>query len=202
VVAFRGTLPESFSNWILDLDASKFADYDSIPNAQVHSGFLDAYNSVSGPLKTAFNQLMQQYPGSNVLFTGHSMGAAMANLAATDMLAVGGNGGQAMLITFGCPRVGNQAYASFAENNFALSWRITHAADIVPHVPPMWMVCDQLIFVVFVCLFVCISFPYRRTGLLAHRLRGVVSRRPEPVHRVHRWRGPARQRGPHLLGLA
>lgn len=134
-MAFRGTDPDSLANWIVDLDASEGTDYGLIPGARVHSGFFGAYQALSAILAADFNQLRTQYPSYQVLFTGHSLGAAVANLAAVDLLAVHGQGSQAVLYNFGSPRVGNNAYATYGENNVGVTYRVTHYDDIVPHLP-------------------------------------------------------------------
>jgi hypothetical protein len=45
-VAFRGTEPSRFRNWLVDLDAVK-TPYHLVPNASVHTGFLRAYEGLS-----------------------------------------------------------------------------------------------------------------------------------------------------------
>ncbi|KAI6182304.1 Lipase domain containing protein [Aphelenchoides bicaudatus] len=78
------------------------------------------------------------YPNATVLFTGHSLGAAVASLASSlfayenqDILTVN----QIRLITFGQPRVGNQEYAQGHDYYVPNTWRIIHRYDIVAHIP-------------------------------------------------------------------
>jgi hypothetical protein len=41
------------------------------------------------------------------------------------------------LYTFGQPRVGNEAFATYVTASIPERYRVIHYADIVPHVPPM-----------------------------------------------------------------
>lgn len=138
VVAFRGTEPESFVNWVVNFDFSQKQSYDGVPGTSVHTGFYDAYMGLKEPIHEALVTLREEHPSAMVLFTGHSLGAAIAELAVVDMMVARGLnlGHRAQLVTFGCPRVGDHAFATYAEASLNLSWRVTHSSDIVPHVPP------------------------------------------------------------------
>lgn len=52
-----------------------------------------------------------KYPTAKLYITGHSMGAAIATLAAIHLQQDGMP--VESLYTFGCPRVGNQAFALY-----------------------------------------------------------------------------------------
>lgn len=71
---------------------------------------------------------------AKIFVTGYSLGSALATLAALDIKSLFGHVDQ--LYTFGQPRVGDSAFASFVTSNIPERWRIVHYADIVPHVPP------------------------------------------------------------------
>jgi predicted lipase len=72
---------------------------------------------------------------TRLIVTGHSLGAALATLAALDLKA---NFPQLNIIlyNFGSPRVGNTDFASYYQSKIGTSWRITNNRDIVPHYPP------------------------------------------------------------------
>lgn len=76
--------------------------------ARVHNGFMASLNSSTlyTQLKFHLEDLMEQQPVSKVYFLGHSLGAAMAAIAAPLMKAELGLR-DVHLWTFGCPRVGN-----------------------------------------------------------------------------------------------
>lgn len=78
------------------------------------------------------------YPNATVLFTGHSLGAAISSIASSifayenqDILTTD----KIRLITFGQPRVGNMEYAMQHDLLVPNTWRIIHRYDIVAHLP-------------------------------------------------------------------
>lgn len=146
VVAFKGTNPKNLANWITDLTTT-LVPYTNLasapPNAMVHEGFYDSYNSMRSALLSNFAALFMQYPTYSILFTGHSMGGANAVLAAldiTDMLAAVSATNDVVLYTYGQPRLGNPTFAQYASNLLAKrtlgTWRSVHWRDPVPHLPP------------------------------------------------------------------
>lgn len=99
---------------------------------QAHEGFLRAYASVKGRLRAALAGLGGGRP---VWFTGHSLGAALATVAAASAERLDG------LYTFGSPRVGDVAFAGdltrvLAERHGVEYYRFVHDNDIVTVVPP------------------------------------------------------------------
>ena len=97
----------------------------------VHQGFQRALNSVWDEVHACVTRYRQDRPNAEICFTGHSLGAALAVLAFSRF----GDPG-ASLITFGCPRVGNDTF-----QNRALSqpgrgiFRYVNLDDPVAHVP-------------------------------------------------------------------
>jgi len=73
---------------------------------------------------------------AKIIFTGHSLGAAMATIAiATYELERPEDG--AYLFTFGSPRTGNPKLADWFQKTFAdRAFRFVHNQDLVPKVPP------------------------------------------------------------------
>jgi hypothetical protein len=53
-------------------------------------------------------------------------------------------GGSVQLMTFGQPRVGNAAFASYFAKYVPNTIRVTHGHDIVPHLPPYFSFLPQL----------------------------------------------------------
>ncbi len=66
--------------------------------------------------------------------TGHSLGGAVATLAAAYLRAAGN---AVDLYTYGSPRVGNDAFANFVSAQAGLEIRVTHLDDPVPRLPPL-----------------------------------------------------------------
>ncbi|HEU5323276.1 MAG TPA: lipase family protein, partial [Methylomirabilota bacterium] len=119
VIAFRGTEPDDFRDLLLDLDARPRRWG---PEAIVHRGFARAFAHVEERVEAA----AARAPGT-VLFTGHSLGAAIATLAASRHPA-------ARLYTLGSPRVGDAAFAALVPA--ARHERYVDYVDAVTRVPP------------------------------------------------------------------
>jgi hypothetical protein len=124
IVTFRGTQPDDWN------DLFNIARF--VPKrwdvGRVHEGFADALEVVWKPLENRLNQLNDR----RVWFTGHSLGGALASLAAFR------RGSQsAGLYTFGSPRVGNGEFAAALDGRLSdKSIRYVNDHDAVTHVPP------------------------------------------------------------------
>jgi len=137
-VSFRGTVTGSIENWISDLQIAKSTLYPGISNAKVHTGFLKAYNNIRILLKTKLNDILTKHNIAKIKFMGHSLGGALATLAAVDTkLTFNLPKNYALeLWTYGCPRVGNSNFYQFAAKNILTSFRTVNQNDIVAHLPP------------------------------------------------------------------
>jgi hypothetical protein len=142
VVVFRGTDSSSWYNWAENMRAWRTDASWPVPGApkalRLHSGFLVLWNSSSmaGTIKGAFAELLRAHPRGPTLVLGHSMGGALAHLAALDLKVQFGLP-DVKVYTFGAPRVGNSVFARFFQEQVTEAWRFTHGRDIVPSVPPM-----------------------------------------------------------------
>ncbi|CAI4233271.1 unnamed protein product [Auanema sp. JU1783] len=83
--------------------------------------------------------LLPLYPNYTFIVTGHSLGGAMAALAAFRLSyrKVVENPYDIRLITFGEPREGDYEYAQIFQQYVPYSFRIVHYTDPVPHLPPL-----------------------------------------------------------------
>jgi hypothetical protein len=83
-VVLRGST--SFQNWIDDFDALQVPFIDSgvlnCVNCYVHEGFYYAWNRVAPTVLSDVRKLKQKYPKYEIVATGHSLGGALATLAA------------------------------------------------------------------------------------------------------------------------
>jgi hypothetical protein len=128
VLAFRGTEPDDPSDLFTD---AKFAFTPWTANGKVlgnvHDGFESSFRSIF-PTDQA---LRSTFTGSErVLITGHSLGAALATLAAS-VFAPG------HLYTFGSPLVGDEAFRrSMHDVDHA---RYVDCCDMVTRVPPEFL---------------------------------------------------------------
>ena len=82
-VAFRGSFDTVY--WIDDMDYAMTAYSYGPEGAKVHEGFLRAYNSVADQVIDALKAYLAEHPTATIAVTGHSLGAAMATLAALDI---------------------------------------------------------------------------------------------------------------------
>jgi len=138
VISFRGTVPTDLQNWITDLSSAVLVPYKNVPNVQVALGFWTAYSDIQPQVLNATQALINQYPSLPIVFTGHSLGAALSILAALDAAETFGiNPSSISAWNFGDPRVGNPDFATYWPTKVsAVSWRSVNQNDLVPHLPP------------------------------------------------------------------
>ena len=144
VIAFRGTA--NIRNWLTDADCLRATLIESLEfgTCQVHAGFLAAYESIIGPLTAHLRaagaaSIAASAAGKPIFVTGHSLGGALALLAALELKRQGFN--IAQVYTFGQPRVGNAAFKRLYEKSLGdRTYRIVYQEDIVARVPllPAW----------------------------------------------------------------
>lgn len=79
----------------------------------VHSGFLLAYNSIAGDLKSLLDRKSKAHPNYKITVTGHSLGGALGQLAYADFKGMKYDVRAAY--TYGQPRVGNPAFANYID---------------------------------------------------------------------------------------
>jgi hypothetical protein len=91
----------------------------------VHDGFMQAFDVVWPEVRDELAEHVRQR--RSIWVTGHSLGAALATLAADRL------GGVQGLYTYGSPRVGDRA---FADDFHVPAHRFVHHRDIVTQVPP------------------------------------------------------------------
>ncbi|TVU47045.1 hypothetical protein EJB05_06623 [Eragrostis curvula] len=146
IVAIRGTQENSIQNWIKDLVWKQVdLNYPNLPNAKVHTGFYSSYNNtlLRPAITNAVRKARKLYGDINIIITGHSMGGAIASFCALDLASNFGSK-DVNLMTFGQPRVGNAAFASYFAEIVPNTIRVTHERDIVPHLPPYFFFLPQL----------------------------------------------------------
>ncbi|KAL9279907.1 putative triacylglycerol lipase [Arabidopsis thaliana] len=146
IIAFRGTQEHSIQNWVSDLFWKQLdLNYPDMPDAMVHHGFYSAYHNttVRPAVLDAVKRAKESYGANlNIMVTGHSMGGAMASFCALDLVVNEGEE-NVQVMTFGQPRVGNAAFASYFNLLVPNTFRIIHDRDIVPHLPPYYHLFPQ-----------------------------------------------------------
>lgn len=156
IVAFRGTY--SVANTVVDLSTipQEYIPYpgdgdddergERCGNCTVHMGFHTAWVHTRHRILHDLLKAMILHPGYQLNLVGHSLGGAVAALAALDLQ---GRGFDPLVTTFGEPRVGNQGLVEFLDKRFNLASsiledvdekalmyrRVTHIDDPVPLLP-------------------------------------------------------------------
>jgi triacylglycerol lipase len=153
MVAFRGseapTTLDGFKDWLL----TNANNYLILPagqsgtefvaagvGARFHRGFLDALETVWAPLSAAVNEAIASKERP-VWVTGHSLGGALALLAAwrfnRNFVAL------REVVTFGSPMIGNAAASeAFARELPVKIFRYIDIEDLVPHLPSVSLVAN------------------------------------------------------------
>ena len=124
VLAFRGTEADRMK----DLRADAKATQATCPTGErVHSGFMQQYDDISFQLEEALDDSLIK--GKPLFITGHSLGGAVATIAARRLDA---ERQIAACYTFGSPRVGTEGWVAQIKTPI---YRIVNSADPVPIVP-------------------------------------------------------------------
>ena len=131
IIAIRGTEMTSGHDWGTNLQIG----LRGTDNGQsVHAGFQRTFSVLRPQLQKFLNEWKRSSPAGAVHCVGHSLGGALATLAA-DWVAGNSYTSAVNLYTFGAPRVGLSGFASANTNRVKHFFRCTHGADPVPKVP-------------------------------------------------------------------
>ncbi len=137
---------------------------NTLVKEQVHKGFWEAYDKVRVELHTILRKQLKQEPAAKLVFTGHSLGGALATLASCDVAvhtmprineyhkmksrqassATGDSKDRIRVATacklalynFGSPKVGNGAFVRLFDAKIPDAFRVIVDGDIVPTMPP------------------------------------------------------------------
>ncbi len=127
VLAFRGTESNNLRDWMTD---AKILFVHGC-GGQVHQGFAEAIKDVWSDLITQLAQFRSNQ--QRLLITGHSLGAALATLAAAKLHEV--NQSVDGLYTFGSPRVGDKKFVDCFDAAFShKAFRFVNNNDVVTRV--------------------------------------------------------------------
>lgn len=130
-VAFRGTL--TVAEWLDDFDALA-GPYRPVANfGRVHVGWMALYETIRESLAS---KLAAACTGcTQLLVTGHSLGAALAVLSAPDIFKNMPPNMEPALTTFGGPRTGLHDFVVPFDMTIDRCYRVVNLLDVVPHVP-------------------------------------------------------------------
>ncbi|KAF8469382.1 Alpha/Beta hydrolase protein [Russula ochroleuca] len=140
VVAHQGTDPHKMLAVLTDLKF-KFMSLDPIlfpdipSDIEAHSGFVIEHMKTANWILAEVEQLMDEHSSTNVILVGHSLGGALAELDTLFMTLNLPAGTTIRGVTFGTPRVGNVAWATFFDSQVFNFTRINNKRDPVPVIP-------------------------------------------------------------------
>ncbi|KAI0248627.1 alpha/beta-hydrolase [Lactifluus subvellereus] len=140
VVAHQGTDPSHILAIGTDMDfAFRRPDptlFPGIPkNVEVHGGFAKEHKKTASIILAEVKRLISEHQHTQgVLLIGHSLGGALAELD-TLFMKLNLPGTLVRGITFGTPRVGNAAWATFFDSSQVAFTRMNNKLDPVPTVP-------------------------------------------------------------------
>ena len=132
VLAFQGTI--KLEQVLEDIDVVPIPKYCS--GCEVVQGFYDAFKRIEKDVARSVHSASSKYSIQEVHITGHSLGATMAVHAAIKLkqdrpsLTV-------VAYTFGQPRVGNKAFATWFRLRFPAFFRVVNFKDPVAALPPI-----------------------------------------------------------------
>jgi triacylglycerol lipase len=129
-VVIRGT--QTPLEW---LDDGSIQPISFIPGwGNTTTGFRGIHDQIFSTVQSA---VLQNLPNAKrLLITGHSLGAALANLIGAHLVAAGNATAEnTILYTFSGPRVGDVAFAARFKQTFKQAWRIFNTEDLVPTLP-------------------------------------------------------------------
>ncbi|MBD2775299.1 lipase family protein [Iningainema tapete] len=136
IIVFRGS--QTRVEWINNLTAFQKDYTDPISGqhcGKIHLGFLDNYHEIIEPIPREIAKKLN--PSVPCYISGHSLGAALATLAALDIaLNVPQLRKQLQLYVYASPRVGDATFAKLHNKMIPNSYRVVNNADAFNLVPP------------------------------------------------------------------
>ena len=131
VLSFRGS--RSVRNWVNNLDFL-VGPTSLCPDCSVGKGYWKSWLEAESNVMDAIARARKEHPTYRVIATGHSLGGALAALAAAVLRS---QGCHVDLYTYGAPKLGYDAVSKFLESNeHGNTYRVTHKYDLVPKVTP------------------------------------------------------------------
>lgn len=133
VVAFRGS--STVDSWFTNLDFDTVTT-DICSGCTAHHGFWNSWIDARDRVLSAVKQASTTYSNYQIAVTGHSLGGAIASLAAAQLR---NSGYTVALYNYGSPRIGGTKISSYITNQAGGNYRVTHWNDPVPKLPLLIM---------------------------------------------------------------
>jgi triacylglycerol lipase len=136
-LVFRGS--EDQTDWLNNVQfRQKTYPYgdESSTDVRFHRGFMTAYFGV----RDRVTEIIKEFPQVELVVTGHSLGGALATVAALDLqYNITQHTQQPLSVyTFGAPRVGNAALIESFQRRVVNSYRYVYGRDLVTALPRWW----------------------------------------------------------------
>ncbi|THH01907.1 hypothetical protein EW026_g883 [Hermanssonia centrifuga] len=140
VVAHEGTDPTQFLADLTDVEiAMSNLSPTLFPGISssifAHSGFLDEHALTAPAILTETKRLISTEGATSVILVGHSLGGALAELDALFMTMNLPSNIHVKGVTYGTPRVGDPAFATFFDSKVPDFEHINHESDPIPICP-------------------------------------------------------------------
>jgi len=137
IIAYRGS--QGFLQLVSEGAESLLAHkVPFVAGGNVSQYFYDAFDKLwTAGMRDDFLSLKNQNPTYDLWITGHSLGGSMAAIAAGTIIHTNlFSASKTKLVTFGQPRTGDHGFSAAIDNKVSYVYRVTHADDLVPHIPP------------------------------------------------------------------
>jgi triacylglycerol lipase len=142
LLIFRGTQRQvEYFEDILAIQGDYVSPVDQTPLGKVHLGFAGLYDEkLAEPVRDAVKSLDPAVP---LLISGHSLGAAMATLAAIDLALHRPELGPSLQVySYGGPRLGDRTFVEAYSQRVPNYYRVVNLADMIPMLPLSRFVLD------------------------------------------------------------
>lgn len=107
---------------------------DICSGCTAHRGFWQSWLDARTDVLRAITTATKSHPSYKITTTGHSLGGAIATLAAAHLRNAGY---PVTLYSFGAPRIGGSKISDYITNQAGGNYRVTHWNDPVPRLPPL-----------------------------------------------------------------
>lgn len=131
-ITFPGTRsPDQFISEVFYSSGVNFKDEET---KKVMDFFYRIYNLIDSLLSKALKEIILEYPNYQYIFTGHSLGGAMATILSYDLIKskqIPVTEKSPVLITYGQPRTGNDVFSNEVMQLIPIVFRIMRQKDFI-----------------------------------------------------------------------
>lgn len=135
-LVYRSTVLHEWRSILVDFTFDKVDAVDprGAKHGELHRGFRDAWVGLEkNGVQASLDSLMSAHPDAELVFIGHSLGGALATLAAAQVSSRTGK--PVLLYTYGSPRLGDANFGAWFATLPITYYRHVTADDPVPHSP-------------------------------------------------------------------